>query len=652
MKYIHILLLICALLVPSFSTVILKASDNNPMANTYLYPDGSVMLEVTSNETGSGLSNSFINASIQATNGHVLINANGLVKNMESIPVQGTYIDLNGYTININLNTEKTTSGFTSTLNINAESSNEHYSITVKADENKETLFATLTINAHLILSKEDAGYIKQYLSLTPDQINMLIKNQGIDWLTVKSFKGNIENGTNNTIKVSLNGLINIDGMKALEEYNMSVSDIKSMLESSIYLSTLSLKYTEISHTATFNLHAVVNGNINDILKYVVNSGNITFYALGELHNEIIPPLTEGEHPDKIISDLLKNFTEKFEIIPSTFRIFVSWKSDIPDYKIETFMVKEKGTTDPIRTIRDLVKLLMNTEGTTLEWKEHHMSNMTVNIIPENGLKIVNSEGSPVKQAKLIELQFIPLKAIRRTLTETNANTSTNMNNMNHSANNPKPINFHENSEYIIELGASQDSHSRAMNQFFSQNYGDAFAFCDASTMPLCVDAIKLWLKNAGFSGQMPQTIVEKYGKYILAINIGENEDKIFWDNLLMLEPTEKIPVYENGIVIAVIKLPYNKQASLIKNITALYNESVIEHSITSFTSTSKAMSSNEGSTIHTTSTIQGSTNAETNRENLSKSTKQGSTKLSTYGIATILISIVTLLALILLKKK
>ena len=107
----------------------------------------------------------------------------------------------------------------------------------------------------------------------------------------------------------------------------------------------------------------------------------------------------------------------------------------------------------------------------------------------------------------------------------------------------------------FYEYGTSKCPHCSAMHVFLEKNYPGSHYFCDIATNRICVKYFVHYLNATGLPGLVPQVIVVKNASYVVAIVIGEIENKTFFDSLSRLEPSTRIPIYEGGSLVGYIVL-------------------------------------------------------------------------------------------------
>ena len=97
--------------------------------------------------------------------------------------------------------------------------------------------------------------------------------------------------------------------------------------------------------------------------------------------------------------------------------------------------------------------------------------------------------------------------------------------------------------------------HCRDMYHFLSTNFPNNYYFCDIASSAKCGEYFKKYLKETELPGYIPQIIVVKNTSYVLAIVIGEIENKTFFDELAKLQPSTRVPIYETNKLIRYLQL-------------------------------------------------------------------------------------------------
>ncbi len=97
---------------------------------------------------------------------------------------------------------------------------------------------------------------------------------------------------------------------------------------------------------------------------------------------------------------------------------------------------------------------------------------------------------------------------------------------------------------FFFEYGSSGCPHCVPQHEFFLKSYGvKHHFFCDIATNKTCLLYFVKYLNRTGLPPYVPQTLVFVNGR-LVAVVIGELEEKPFWDSLISSSPGKAIPVY------------------------------------------------------------------------------------------------------------
>ena len=97
---------------------------------------------------------------------------------------------------------------------------------------------------------------------------------------------------------------------------------------------------------------------------------------------------------------------------------------------------------------------------------------------------------------------------------------------------------------FFYEYGAHTCPHCEPLHRFLEAHFPGHHYFCDMASTPECTVYFRAWLEVMHLPPYIPQTIVIKDGKYVVAIVIGEVRDASFWLKLASLKPSRRIPVF------------------------------------------------------------------------------------------------------------
>lgn len=124
---------------------------------------------------------------------------------------------------------------------------------------------------------------------------------------------------------------------------------------------------------------------------------------------------------------------------------------------------------------------------------------------------------------------------------------------------------------YLYLYGATWCPYCRSLDNFFNQAYPGRYYFCKIDLYEDCKTNLKALneylVRSKGIPseilGGIPQTLVIRDGRYLLAIVIGGITDSKFWDEITSMTPQERVLLivppnkYE-------IPVTFNEQAEIV----------------------------------------------------------------------------------------
>ncbi|MEM0297761.1 MAG: hypothetical protein QXS42_05925 [Zestosphaera sp.] len=126
----------------------------------------------------------------------------------------------------------------------------------------------------------------------------------------------------------------------------------------------------------------------------------------------------------------------------------------------------------------------------------------------------------------------------------------------------------------LVMLGSKTCPYCQALHKFFSANYAGVFTVLnveDVGTELLYKIALLEVSYNlsSSYAGATPHTLVFNNGT-LVAIVIGDVESREFWDNMIGLKATDKVPVYLGNNT--EIEIPRNALAEITTKLETLLN--------------------------------------------------------------------------------
>ncbi|MCD6323974.1 MAG: hypothetical protein J7L55_02555 [Desulfurococcales archaeon] len=150
-------------------------------------------------------------------------------------------------------------------------------------------------------------------------------------------------------------------------------------------------------------------------------------------------------------------------------------------------------------------------------------------------------------------------------------------------------------SYFFFEYGSSGCPHCVPQHKFLLKYYGEEHHyFCDVATNRTCLMFYVRYINRTKLPPLVPQTLVFVDGR-LVAVVIGENQEKPFWDSLITSGPSTQIPVYFGSTPKKYLNVSESEMPELIKYVVPPpYSSEFVEELTTHRPNTSGNASSRE----------------------------------------------------------
>jgi len=368
----------------------------------HVYSDGSVAVELTytkENVSAPGLKEVLALGSLNVGDNYyeAIINASA---RMSAEP--------GSHRMYVELSANAGGEGYKSTARLELRVWDERGRLEVIADPlTSEANAAQLTVDFRGTASVRAVGEARQVLMmlsmLNKPAIDMYLAQANITWVRVKSLSTTISDD-----QARIDFDVEVNYTKMAEVYKANTTLIKELFKPSpktelnahFYFDTMDLRL-EIS--------ARSYGDVNELVKRIASSLKAllpSMMAGGAFPRAMLPPVVPLKSVEALIN-LVDDFANNFDIVKSKGTMSVKLKDNTLTISVLTPKMVKKGSKSPIETLRALYGFASKAQE---ELKVEKLSNMTVELVPEAGLKVLRN-GTEVKQAKLGELKDLRVEA-------------------------------------------------------------------------------------------------------------------------------------------------------------------------------------------------------------------------------------------------
>ena len=368
----------------------------------HVYSDGSVAVELTytkENVSAPGLKEVLALGSLNVGDNYyeAIINASA---RMSAEP--------GSHRMYVELSANAGGEGYKSTARLELRVWDERGRLEVIADPlTSEANAAQLTVDFRGTASVRAVGEARQVLMmlsmLNKPAIDMYLAQANITWVRVKSLSTTISDD-----QARIDFDVEVNYTKMAEVYKANTTLIKELFKPSpktelnahFYFDTMDLRL-EIS--------ARSYGDVNELVKRIASSLKALLPSMaagGAFPGAMLPPVVPLKSVGTLIN-LVDDFANNFDIVKSKGTMSVKLKDNTLTISVLTPKMVKKGSKSPIETLRALYGLASKAQE---ELKVEKLSNMTVELVPEAGLKVLRN-GTEVKQAKLGELKDLRVEA-------------------------------------------------------------------------------------------------------------------------------------------------------------------------------------------------------------------------------------------------
>jgi hypothetical protein len=266
---------------------------------------------------------------------------------------------------------------------------------------------AQLTVDFRGTASVRAVGEARQVLMmlsmLNKPAIDMYLAQANITWVRVKSLSTTISDD-----QARIDFDVEVNYTKMAEAYKANTTLIKELFKPSpktelnahFYFDTMDL---------CLEISARSYGDVNELVKRIASSLKALLPSMaagGAFPGAMLPPVVPLKSVGTLIN-LVDDFANNFDIVKSKGTMSVKLKDNTLTISVLTPKMVKKGSKSPIETLRALYGFASKAQE---ELKVEKLSNMTVELVPEAGLKVLRN-GTEVKQAKLGELKDLRVEA-------------------------------------------------------------------------------------------------------------------------------------------------------------------------------------------------------------------------------------------------